>query len=105
MLLILHSAAPDHREVVSGVWSDVQKVAGRTKGMFESGQKRRFGRLPMTSGLPPSTDIFRAGQHVSKVPIPEVVTSRLIPHHTFAGVGARHARDTRPRRWRRLTSR
>ena len=32
------------------------------------GQSRRFGRWPMTSGLPPETDILRAGRHVSNVP-------------------------------------
>jgi len=36
--------------------------------MTGSGQTRRFGHLPMTSGLPRSTDIFGAGRHVSKVP-------------------------------------
>ena len=29
---------------------------------------RRFGRWPMTSGLPLETDIVRTGRHVSKVP-------------------------------------
>jgi hypothetical protein len=37
------------------------------------GQTRRFGRLPMTSGLPPSTDIFGARRHVSKVPTSDIV--------------------------------
>jgi hypothetical protein len=33
-----------------------------------SGQSRRFGRRPTTSGLPLETDIVGAGRHVSKVP-------------------------------------
>jgi hypothetical protein len=33
------------------------------------GQERRFDRLPATSGLDRSTDIIRAGRHVSMVPI------------------------------------
>jgi hypothetical protein len=32
------------------------------------GQKRRFDRLPFTSGLPPSTDIVGVHRHVAKVP-------------------------------------
>jgi hypothetical protein len=32
------------------------------------GQTRRFDLLPATSDLPQSTDIVRAGRHVSKVP-------------------------------------
>ena len=31
-----------------------------------------FGCRPTTSGLPPETDIVRAGRHVSKVPIPVI---------------------------------
>ena len=30
------------------------------------GQSRRFGRRPITSGLPLETDIVRAGEHISK---------------------------------------
>jgi hypothetical protein len=33
------------------------------------GQKRRFDRLPVTSGLPQLTDIVRPRRHVGKVPI------------------------------------
>jgi hypothetical protein len=40
--------------------------------MSQLGHSRRFGRWPMTSGLPPETDIHSAGRHVSKVPKPEV---------------------------------
>ncbi len=32
------------------------------------GQKRRFGSRPVTSGLPPLTDILGCPRHVSKVP-------------------------------------
>jgi len=32
------------------------------------GQERRFDPLAITSGQPRSTDIFRAGRHVSNVP-------------------------------------
>ena len=34
-----------------------------------AGQTRHFDRAPITSGLPLLADNFRAGQHVSKVPI------------------------------------
>jgi hypothetical protein len=42
-----------------------------SRGQVEAllGQKRRFGQRPVTSGLPGSTDILRARQHVSKGPI------------------------------------
>jgi hypothetical protein len=33
------------------------------------GQKRRFDRLPFTSGLSPSTDIVGVRRHVANVPI------------------------------------
>lgn len=36
--------------------------------MSELVQKRRFFLLPITSGLPLSTDILRVRPHVSKVP-------------------------------------
>jgi hypothetical protein len=36
--------------------------------MSELGQKRRFDRLPLTSDLPPSTDIVGICWHVAKVP-------------------------------------
>ena len=32
------------------------------------GQKRRFDRLPFTSGLPPSTDVVGGRRHVANVP-------------------------------------
>jgi hypothetical protein len=51
----------------------------------EMGKKRRFDRGPVTSGLPLSTDIIRAGQHVSNVPAAEV-SSPSVPHHALAGV-------------------
>ena len=31
-----------------------------------------FDRSPLTSGLPPETDILRAGRHVSKVPTDDI---------------------------------
>jgi hypothetical protein len=40
--------------------------------MSELGQKRRFDLLPATSGLLRTTDIIRAGQHVSKVPTGDI---------------------------------
>jgi hypothetical protein len=36
--------------------------------MSETGQKRRFDPLPVTSGLPRSTDIIRPARHVRLVP-------------------------------------
>src|SRR6266446_9292733 len=36
------------------------------------GQKHRFDRRPVTSGLPRSTDILRVGRHCSKVPIGDI---------------------------------
>jgi hypothetical protein len=43
--------------------------AGRLSGlMSESGQKHRFERRPITSGLPPAPDILRVRRHVSNVP-------------------------------------
>ena len=34
----------------------------------EKGQSRHFGRAPLTSGLPRTTDIVRPTRHVGKVP-------------------------------------
>jgi hypothetical protein len=34
--------------------------------LHSQGQSRRFGRRPITSGLPLETDIVRAGEHISK---------------------------------------
>ena len=39
------------------------------------GPTRQFGRRPITSGLPPETDIVRTGRHVSKVPIANSCTA------------------------------
>ena len=39
-----------------------------TRSNPRSGQKRRFGSQPVTSGLPVSTDILRGHRHISKVP-------------------------------------
>ena len=36
--------------------------------MSGQGQKRGFERRPITSGLPPTTDILGVRRHVSKVP-------------------------------------
>jgi hypothetical protein len=41
--------------------------------MSELGQKRRFDRRPVTSGLPRLTDILGVSRHVSNVPISEVI--------------------------------
>jgi hypothetical protein len=40
--------------------------------MSAKGHSRHFDGLPMTSGLPPETDIVTAGRHVSKVPIGDI---------------------------------
>jgi hypothetical protein len=49
---------------------------GPSGPMSAPGQKRRFDCQPITSGLPCSTDIRRAGRHVSKLPIrPVAVTA------------------------------
>jgi hypothetical protein len=51
------------------------------------GQKRRFDRRLVNSGLPHMADIFRVRRHVSKVPIADIL--RLIPFfpqpHAAAG--------------------
>jgi hypothetical protein len=39
--------------------------------MTAKGQTRHFDRATITSGLPLLADNFRAGRHVSKVPITE----------------------------------
>jgi hypothetical protein len=44
------------------------------------GQKRRFDRLPFTSGLPPSTDIVGVRRHVANVPIPESAALPIVVH-------------------------
>jgi hypothetical protein len=49
------------------------------------GHSRRFGRLPVTSGLPRTSDVIRSPRHVSKVP-----TGDLSPRHRFSRI----------RRWR-----
>ena len=41
--------------------------------MSELGQKRRFDNRPVTSGLPPTSDIADSASHVGFVPNPEVV--------------------------------
>ena len=40
--------------------------------MTAVGQKRRFDRLPFTSGLLPSTDIVGVRRHVANVPMADV---------------------------------
>jgi len=44
------------------------RLYGNSRGMSAPGQSPHFDRSPPTSGLPPETDILRAGRHVSKVP-------------------------------------
>ena len=46
--------------------------------MSQLGQTRRFGRVPVTSGLPRSTDIVSPPPHVSKVPIPAVTQNGAV---------------------------
>jgi hypothetical protein len=43
--------------------------------MTEIGQKRRFDRLPFTSGLLPSTDIVGVPQHVANVPNSDIANA------------------------------
>jgi hypothetical protein len=43
--------------------------------MSETGHKRHFDRAPVNSGLPLCTDIGGTGQHVSKMPNPEVAAT------------------------------
>jgi hypothetical protein len=49
--------------IITASWAAV-----RPGPMSELGQSRQFNRGLGTSGLPPETDIARAGRHVSKVP-------------------------------------
>jgi hypothetical protein len=53
--------------------------------MAELGQKRRFHRRPVTSGLPPQADLFRGRRHVSLVPMPEVAPYCSINSPAIAG--------------------
>jgi len=41
------------------------------------GQKRRFDRLPVTSGLPRQTDMISVRRHVSKVAQPDSCTQQI----------------------------
>jgi hypothetical protein len=57
--------------------STLLRACGRQRpcvkpGRSELGQKHRFDRQPLTSGVPRSTDILRVCPHVSKVPLSEV---------------------------------
>jgi len=45
--------------------------------MSGSGQSRHFGRRPITSGLPPATDIVRAGRQVCFVPTSDILAGKL----------------------------
>jgi hypothetical protein len=50
-----------------------QFAASATSGARSGlGQKRRFDRLPDTSGLPQLSDIFSTCRYVSNVPTPEM---------------------------------
>jgi len=40
--------------------------------MSQLGQKRRFERRPITSGLRPTPDILSVRRHVSKVPLGDI---------------------------------
>ena len=42
------------------------------------GQTRNLDRPPATSGLPRGTDIFRAGRHVSDVPIGDIAQLLIV---------------------------
>src|SRR3977135_4233127 len=47
--------------------------------MSETGQKRRFDRASIISGLPRKADIFSVRRHVSKVPQPYARQALAIP--------------------------
>src|SRR5258708_37599041 len=65
-----HSTAADGRTLKLGV----RLKAGRTARLqiqmagVRNGQSPQFGDVRATSALPPKTDIYRKGRHVSKVP-------------------------------------
>ncbi len=44
--------------------------------MSELGQSRQIGRVPVTSGLPRTTDIIRTSRHVSNVPTAGMLLGR-----------------------------
>jgi hypothetical protein len=50
---------------------------GEDREMTASGQKRRFGLRPMTSGLASRADLFIGRLHVSKVPLPGIPTDSI----------------------------
>jgi hypothetical protein len=82
--------------------SDVLFITDKTKLLKSAlGQKRRFDLLPMTSGLPLSTDILRVRRHVSNVPI-VLQNSFCFTEYKFSGPYARrsnnHLRDYTIRR-------
>jgi hypothetical protein len=49
--------------------------------MSELGQSRQIGRVPVTSGLPRTTDIIRTSRHVSNVPRTEHTARALKRPH------------------------
>src|SRR6267154_600148 len=51
-----------------GMWASSGGGGRADWPMSLLGQKRRFGSRPVTSGLPPLTDILGCPRHVSKVP-------------------------------------
>src|SRR5258705_12491722 len=53
------------------------RLYGNSRGMSAPDQSPHFDRSPLTSGLPPETDLLRAGRHVSKVPNPDIATASL----------------------------
>jgi hypothetical protein len=66
--------------------------------MTAPGQSRHFDRSPLTSGLPPETDILKAGRHVSKVPTTEL--TKLFDH--LVGAGDERCRQLDAERFRGL---
>lgn len=69
----VHAEASVNRKYRMPIWPAFDKSGDKAPDRrFEftsaKGQKRRFDPLSITSGLPRSTDIFRAGRHVSNAP-------------------------------------
>ena len=56
----------------------LNRLRKRSAAMSQLGQKRRFERRPITSGVPPTPDILGARRHVSKVPDSDI--AQLFDH-------------------------
>ena len=71
-------------------------MAGCRRGNARFVNSRRFGRLPVTSGLPRTSDVIRSPRHVSKVPIAlqKAATDDVWPFVTRCQDGRRAGRST-----------